>query len=665
MNTSGTLISRNGIFWLACMLVLTQLPHVLHLPVWVSIAGIGLIVGKASYTREFSRYFPSWFLVVLALAAAFGVRLHFGYFLGRDPCVAFLFLLVALKFAETRQRRDVTLLICLSGFLLFTQYFYSQTLLAALVSLPAVFAMGGCLFVLRDYSHNPGVKPVLKLIGKLLLQGVPIAAALFVLFPRLSSPLWSLPQDARSSSGLSNSMAPGSISELSLSDAVAFRVEFDDEVPAKQDLYWRGPVFSVFNGREWFPAPQTDTIEPVVMDKPLTSYTVTLEPHHNRWLFALDMAASLPIDTAHAEALAEPIARLDNEGRLIANKPVDSAIRYRQSSYISNSFAEFGPGLMFNSKTAGGNLQSQRFAQQLRSRYHDDNALIQAVLQWFNSQPFYYTLTPSLLGNDPVDEFLFKTREGFCEHYASAFAYLLRAAAIPARVVTGYQGGEMNEDYLIVRQSDAHAWTEAWVDGAWRRYDPTAAVAPSRVLNGMASALGDNEPVPFFARTDKGWLKKIRLGWDALNHRWRKHVVDFSLDRQLEFFRKIGMPQPQPWQIMTAMLLVGAIWALMILKLHLRFGSSLSDAERLWCRFLEKIQAAGLPQDNTLGPLTICEKASKRWPQQAEQFREVTDLFIRLHFSPAGDDQEQRKMLLSRLRHSLRHIPPLRQLRAS
>ncbi|HBR96317.1 MAG TPA: DUF3488 domain-containing protein, partial [Gammaproteobacteria bacterium] len=244
MTTSGTTISRAGIYWLASMLMLTQLPHVTHLPAWVSAAGIGLILGKMCYTRSFGRYFPPYVLVGLAVIAALGVRLHYGYLLGRDPGVAFLFLLISLKFAETRQRRDVTLLICLAGFLLFTQYFYSQTLIAALVSLPAVFAMGGSLYVLRDYSHNPGVRPVVLLIAKLLLQGVPLAIALFLLFPRLSSPLWSLPDDARSVSGLSDSMSPGSISNLSLSDAVAFRVEFDGEPPAKQDRYWRGPVFN-------------------------------------------------------------------------------------------------------------------------------------------------------------------------------------------------------------------------------------------------------------------------------------------------------------------------------------------------------------------------------------------------------------------------------------
>ena len=657
MSNSGTLISRNGIFWLAATLVLTQLPHVLHLPLWVSLAGITLILGKAVFTTSFSRYFPSYTLVGLALAAALSIKLQYGYFLGRDPGVAFLFLLVSLKFAETRKRRDVTLLICLSGFLLFTQYFYSQTLVAALVSLPAVFAMGGSLVVLRDYSHNPDVRSVLMLISKLLLQGIPLAAALFFLFPRLSSPLWSLPADAGYSTGLSDSMSPGSISELSLSDKIAFRVEFEGQEPAKQDLYWRGPVFNSFNGRDWRASGTSESIRPIRQNNPITHYTVTLEPHNNRWMFALDMAASLPTSTADSMIVAKPLAQLTRDRQLLANKAVTSPVRYRQSSYISNSFTESEPDLTLNAQLGSGNEESIEFARELRSQVSDDSAYANALLAWFNSQPFYYTLKPSLLGSNPVDEFLFSTRKGFCEHYASAFVFLLRAASVPARVVTGYQGGEMNGDYLIVRQSDAHAWAEAWINGRWQRFDPTAAIAPERVLSGMASALGDDEPVPLYARLDGNWLKKIQLGWDSVNHGWRKHIVNFGLDKQLSVFRSLGITSPEPWQIVMVLLAIGGLWASLVLKLPIREKSTLTEAELLYARFLEKMRRAGLAHCATQGPQEFCSLAMEQFPNQARRIDIITRLYIQLQYAPPPKRAIHNRRLLSRLRRQIRLLP--------
>lgn len=665
MNTSGTRITRSGTCWLASLLVLTQLPHILHLPVWVSLVGISLIMGKAVFAETFTRFFPSWTLIMLAILSAAAVKFQYGYFLGRDPSVAFLFILVALKFAETRQRRDVTLLICLSGFLLFTQYFYSQTLLAAIVSLPAVFAMGGNLYVLRDHSHNAGTKPVLWLIAKLLVQGLPIAAVLFFLFPRLSSPLWSLPSDTTSRSGLSEYMSPGSISDLSLSAEVAFRVEFEGDFPDKKDLYWRGPVLSSFDGRKWSATNTPYSVAPRLSGTVLTDYTVTLEPHNNSWLFALDNAASLPVNTAHASVPAEPIGRLNNLGQLIANSPVRDSLRYRQSSTLQNHLDDDAPKLLENSYVTASNQRSQIFAANLRRQYADDKQLIASILQWFNQEQFYYTLQPSLLGDNPVDEFLFETREGFCEHYASAFVLLLRASGIASRVVTGYQGGEVNEDYLIVRQSDAHAWAEAWVDGKWQRYDPTAAVAPSRISAGIASALGADEPLPLLARLDGGWLKNMGLGWDAINHRWRKHVVNFGLDDQTEIFRTLGMTKVEPWQIVTMATAIAFLWAGFILRIQLPARTGKNQVQRLWSLYLSRLNKAGLSVDNTMGPLDISQHASQAWPEKAEYFRTLTQIFIQLQFSRQGQETETRKDLTRMLKQKLKHFPSTQLLISS
>src|SRR6185503_16870449 len=362
--------------------------------------------------------------------------------------------------------------------------------------------------------------------GVMIAQGLPIALLLFVLFPRLAGPLWGLPKDAGVRTGLSNEMSPGMISELSLSDAVAFRVDFLGSIPAAHDRYWRGPVLSAFDGRTW-PAMPTRLGNLVTPEGgPVLSYVVSLEPSGHPWLFALGMPVSLPIlddpnGAGSGEALA--LARLTREQQLVLRASVTQPVRYLQRSVLRHEFPVASPR---------------------------DADYIRAVLQYFRDEGFVYTLAPPLYEHEPVDEFLFGERRGFCEHYASAFVVLLRAAGIPARVVTGYQGGEINPrgGYMIVRQSDAHAWSEALVDGVWQRFDPTAAVAPSRIERGIAGALPDSEPLPRFARLSGGWLKNMQLALDALNHAWRRDVIGFNSARQRELWRAFDLTaRTAPW----------------------------------------------------------------------------------------------------------------------
>jgi len=247
---------------LGVLLVAAQLPQAVHLPIWVALFGFALVVLRFMLLRRdrarplaTPARIPSWALAVFALAIAFAIRKSYGYFVGRDPCVAFLFVLVGIKFLEVRTLRDGTLLVCLAIFLLITPFFYSQSLLAGLAALPAVLAAGAAL---ESLAHDATLTPqpaawraAWRRTAAMLAQGLPIAAALFVLFPRLASPLWGLPADRAAATGLSERMAPGSISELALNDAVAFRVDFDSAPPPPRARYWRGPVLALFNGREW------------------------------------------------------------------------------------------------------------------------------------------------------------------------------------------------------------------------------------------------------------------------------------------------------------------------------------------------------------------------------------------------------------------------------
>ena len=488
-------ITPRQVLWLAALIAAAQLPLARSVPVWAAVAGITLVgLRILLLLRDRMRpgapptRIPAWILVVCAAAVAGAVKVDYGYFLGRGPCIAFLYVLVAIKFLEARDPRDGALLVCLASFLVITPFFDSQSVLAAFAAVPAVLLIGAVHDVLAQ--HRAPAKavtswkaPIVR-ASRLLLHGIPLAAVLFVLFPRLATPLWGLPADRMARTGLSDRMSPGMISELSLSDAVAFRVDFDDTIPTPRQRYWRGPVLSRFDGREWTQPRQQ--LDGTIMRANIRSigYAVTLEPHFKPWLFALDLPSTMPVIDVDPDAMGDPhtreVAGLTRSQELVSRTLVTQPLRYRQRSMLRDRYAadaarDAAENLQLPERGGDSNPKTLAFARALRADHPDDDDYIRTVLAWFTRESFVYTLAPPYLDRNAVDGFLFETRRGFCEHYAGAFVVLLRAAGIPARVVTGYQGGEINPSggYMIVRQSDAHAWAEALVAGEWRRYDPT------------------------------------------------------------------------------------------------------------------------------------------------------------------------------------------------
>jgi protein-glutamine gamma-glutamyltransferase len=664
--------------WLGTLLLAAQLPQAPHLPMWAAATGILLVVVRlVAFRHDRQRpqapppRIPSWTLVLFAVAAASAVRASFGYISGRDPSVAFLYILVAIKFLETRTTRDGTLLVCLSCFLLITPFFYGQSLLAALAVIPAVVLVGATLDALTHGTSGGTAargSAAIRRSGVMILQGVPIALLLFVLFPRLAGPLWGLPSDHMAQTGLSESMEPGQISELSLSDNVAFRVDFDGAIPPARELYWRGPVLSRFDGHAWTAGSFQFGGELAPVGKAAISYTVTLEPSNRAWLFALELPAGLPRadDGTRASEQGAAIAFLTRDQQLLSRSPIAQPLRYVQRSVLGSSY----PGNPQFEASANlrlpdhGSSRTRAFARELRERYPDDRQLIGAVLQWFNRENFVYTMSAPLMTEDVSDEFLFDTRRGFCEHYASAFVVLLRAAGIPARVVTGYQGGTMNPrgGYMIIRQSDAHAWAEALVAGRWQRFDPTAAVAPSRIEIGLGAALPAGERVPFLSRLDSSWLKTMELAWDAINHDWRRNVVGFNYDRQRSLWREWRLDGLAPWQVVALGAAALFAWAALLASWLLFRRRRQEWALVLWDDLCRRLARAGLPRHVHEGPVAFAQRAAHRWPQFAIAFAAIGQSFSTLRYGATAAPRE-RDALVATLERAIEVLPAPAALR--
>ena len=354
---------------------------------------------------------------------------------------------------------------------------------------------------------------------------------------------------------------------------------------------------------------------------------------------------------------------LTYDQQLLAKAPITQAVRYVQRSALRDAFPEHDEAdRRDNLQLPRSNPRTLAFARELRARSASDRAYIAAVLDWFHTEPFVYTLAPPVLEKDPVDGFLFNARRGFCEHYAGAFVVLLRAAGIPARVVTGYQGGEINPNggYMIVRQSDAHAWTEALLDGQWRRLDPTAAVAPSRVERGLGAALPQGEPVPYLARLDMTWVKSLRLHWDAINYQWQRGVVGFNTERQRSLLRDVGLDDAQPWQI-AALAGIGAfVWGLLILAVGHARRSRIDPALALWNRACRALEKAGVKRRPEEGPVAFTQRAGERWPQWRELLSSIGSSYALLRYGP---DSDRRDELLWQLKKSVEALPGKRSLR--
>jgi transglutaminase-like putative cysteine protease len=629
---SNPTLQLRHLFWLLAGLALVVAPHTPRLPWWLNLIALVLFAWRIYLAWGERGLPPKWLLVLFVVGGVFGVYLTYRTIFGRDSGVALLVLFLSLKLLEMHHQRDAIVLVLLSYFLALTNFFYSQTLPTAALMLVSVLVNTASL--VNFAAPARALQANLKTAGVLLAQAGPVMLLLFFLFPRVQGPLWGLPQDAYSGvTGLSDSMSPGAISRLSQSDAIAFRVKFQEDVPPRSLLYWRGPVFWHFDGRTWRPG-DIRTFGQIKFEaggKPY-DYEVTLEPHNHNWLFALELAAKIP-----------PNARVTPDHMLLSRTPVRDRVRYDMRSYTNftendaEDVDELRPGLKL---PAGFNPRARRLAQEWAAAGATDASIARKALSYFREEGFSYTLEPPLLGRDSVDEFLFGSKSGFCEHYASSFVFLMRAAGVPARVVTGYQGGEINpvDQYMIVRQSDAHAWAEVWLKGrGWVRFDPTAAASPVRVESGIAAAVPATDPLPLMARTTFYWLRGLRYNWDALANKWNQLVLGYNPERQRQFLTSIGMNEPS-WEDMALTLFwgVGGLLAVLTAWLLRRLRSA-DPVLRLWLRFCAKLGKSGCARAPHEGPADFIERTAARYPANAERIRAIGGHYIALRYGEHAD----------------------------
>jgi transglutaminase-like putative cysteine protease len=631
-------VSYEQLLGISGCLALALLAHVTTLPLWVPVIIVACGLIRLGLARRGRSAPPRGVLIAVAALVMPLMFMRFHTFNGLVAGTALLSVAAGLKLLETKTQRDI----------------YIITLIIYFVSLAALlegdsfwllaYLIGVCWLttatLLRATSSGPapGWRRSLRYGGRVLAQALPLALVFWLLFPRFASPLWQIPNDSKTAaSGVSDTMSPGDITQLALSDEVAFRVRFDSAAPPAQERYWRGPVLDHFDGHTWTQSSSGigGTPPPLQPQGPAYHYTVMMEPHQHRWLFMLDWPSTWN----------QPRAELSSDYTLMQPEPLSRAVDVAGTSYTQVQYSEpLKPRTRMRDldQPRNRNPRTQQLAREMRSAHADDMELVRAALDMFRQQPFYYTLTPPKLSDNSVDEFLFDTKRGFCGHYASAFAALMRAAGIPARVVTGYQGGTLNPygDYWILRQSDAHAWTEVWIDGrGWSRIDPTAAIAPERVERGLADTVSADDPLASRWQRNTPWFAGARLRLDLLREIWRERILDFDQDSQRKLLEMLKIPEPDGQKlvmVLAAAMTLVLVW--LTWQVHRELAPPSKDvAGRTYARLCAKLAAAGIARKVHEGAEAYAMRVAQQRPDLADTVTALCRHYSYLRYAaPSG-----------------------------
>ena len=632
----NTALNKNRLIFLLSAVGLMVFPHIAHIPKVLFAFFYLLLVWRFIGIWKPKLLPNKWLVFLLTLGGLALLYSQHQGILGLDAGTRLFVTALALKLLELKSERDLYLVIYLAFIVAASQFLYEQSLLLAIYIFSVCSLLPATLVYIN--SGKPQTGAALKTAGLIIIQALPLAAALFMLFPRLEAPRWLLFNDTHQARmGLSDNMEPGSISDLGLSDELVFRVKFTGALPPPEQRYWRGPVLSHTDGKRWTQAADLSYgpfLDKLTFNGTPYQYTLMMEPQNKAWVFALDMPA----------AFALPLSR-NAKYQLISAENPDKRAEYKITSYPSYNTGNI-TRREYNDSTQLPSPPSEKInglVQQLHGFDSPPDAFIKRILNHFRVENFHYTLTPPLMEEQPIETFLFTSRHGFCSHYAAAFVYLLRVAHIPARVVTGYQGGELNNagDFLEIRQADAHAWAEVWLaHKGWVRFDPTAAVAPERIERNINfEQLAPGGALRRLPANAANWLTQTRQLWRNLDYQWQRRIINYGNQQQSSLLSSLGIADINNmiyWMVAVIGLIAAALSWMLLHQKPKTAGRVLRSYER----FCKKLAKRGLVIGAGEGAKDFAARVKNKLPRQADDIDRITELFIKLHYGRLVSPEE-------------------------
>ena len=625
--------NKNILIFLLSSIGLIALPHISHIPITI-FAFFYVLLSWRFIGIWKQNWLPNKLIIFFLTACGLALLYtqHQGIF-GRDAGTRLFVAALGLKLMEIKSERDLYLITYLAFIVAASQFLYQQSLLMAAYILFVCCVLLATLISIN--TRKPQTAVALKAAAIIIAQAIPMAVVLFILFPRVEAPKWMLfNEEHQAKTGLSDNMEPGSISNLVMSDELVFRVNFTGAIPPPEQRYWRGPVLSHTDGKKWTRAKNTGfglSLNKPVFKGMSYQYTLLMEPQDKQWVFALDMPAEFS-SSLHRNA----------NYQLITSENPDKRAEYKITSFSNYNTGNITPA-EYKESTQLPDEPSEKIKQLVKQLHGFDSPheqFINLLLNHFRKEDFHYTLTPPLMEEDPIETFLFETRYGFCSHYAAAFVYLMRAAHIPARVVTGYQGGEMNKvgNFLEIRQADAHAWAEVWIENkGWVRFDPTAAIAPERIEHninieqlipgGVISYMSNSSS----AREAFSWLKQTRQLWSNVDYNWQRWVINYDNKNQTTFLSSLGITDIKA-MIYWMVGIIGVITALLSWFLLYQKQKTTDRVLLIYNRFCKKVIKHKLLRNLGEGTKDFAGRIKIKLPEQAENIDQITDLFIKLRY---------------------------------
>ncbi|AGA32902.1 transglutaminase domain-containing protein [Thioalkalivibrio nitratireducens DSM 14787] len=658
---AGSRTELLGLWATLAAVPVAALPHAWEQPGWVTAFVLGAWLWRAAIHAGNARIPAPWVMALLVLAGGALTLAEFGTLFGQQAGTALLLVMVALKLLEIRSRRDLVVTLFLAYFVVVTTYFFNQSIQIGAYSLVSAWLITAALIQVHG-ERRLAVTRLARTSGAMILHALPFMLIMFLLFPRVPGPIWGQPEPDRSAgqTGLSDRLEPGDIAQLLENEATALRVRFDGPVPPQSQQYWRALVMTAYDGRRWYADRNRPEIRPDDPEPADIGYTATLEPTRARYLPVLEYPVGLP---GHAQ--------LQDNLQVTTRNRVDSRLQYTASARLDDP-----PGWPLGADEraralalpAGAAPRARVQAGLWRATHGDDDAaIVQEALDLFAGDPYRYTLRPPPLQGDRTDAFLFETRAGYCEHYASALAVLMRAAGIPARVITGYQGGRWMDTghYLRLRQADAHAWTEVWLEQrGWIRVDPTAAIAPERIETGLGGLFGDDADAPaFLRRSGLSWTAHWRLrlsDWhELLTFRWESLVLAFDPERQQELLARFGLDATDWRSVLLALATAfGGLAVVAGVVTWLRRPRGTRDmAQRALDRLSRRLDRQGLPRrpaDETAQH--YLDRVRREHPELAEPLSRFSEAYLHLRYAPL--QLRERERYQAQLQQALREARP-------